>query len=497
MENNTVLVRETPGPVKVTQKREPDAEKLARLAAFGPYAALFAAASAFGRYKNPAGIACSLPVIVFFVLMRRLRDRGSSGAVRKASPMYVFSGVTCILLSVHVWTSASGVLQFLDRCGILILSCICLLQLAFDDAGWHPGMYLLQILKVILLPLRRLPIPFADIVETVRSRRESRTAPAHLYAVLKGLAAGVPILFVILLLLSDADAVFNRLIADLVGGFSLPSVVLDAVRLAALLTVSFIVFYTVSSSVFGKKEELSAEEGTSAGRRHDPWTAVTVCLLLCAVYVVFGGIQLVYLAGRRPLPQGLTYAQYAHEGFYQLAAVCVINLVIVTWCSERYEKSRLLSVLLLVMSLCTYSMIASSAYRMFLYIREYDLTFLRLFVLWFLLVLCIWFGFVCAGILKEDLPVFRSCVIAAAVLYLVFAFAHPDYHIARYNMSAAGRADRVYLAAQLSDDAVPALARDPELIALRRKYKNSAKSRDSFGADPRKFNLSSFIASRY
>ncbi|MBO5999998.1 MAG: DUF4173 domain-containing protein [Lachnospiraceae bacterium] len=497
MDNTIAENREAPGLVEVSQKCEPEAKKQARFVTFAPYAALFAAAAAFGRFKNPAGIACSLPVIVFFILTERLRTKEFAGYGRKTSSMYVFSMICSVLLSVHIWTSASVPLQFLDRCGILILSCICLLQLICDDKDWNPGRYLLQILKVILLPLRRLPLPFSDTAEIIRARRNGHTAPSHLGAVLKGLAAGVPILFVILLLLSDADAVFNRLIADLIGDFSLPSFVFDAVRLAALLAVSFIVFYTVSSFVFAKKEETDAADGTFAGRKHDPWTAVTVCLLLCAVYMVFSGIQLVYLAGRRPLPDGLTYAQYAHEGFYQLAAVSVINLVIVTLCCERYGKNRFLSALLLVMSICTYIMIASSAYRMFLYIREYDLTFLRLFVLWFLLILCIWFGFVCAGIIREDFPVFRSCIIAAVLLYLLFAFAHPDYHIARYNMSMAGLVDRRYLAEQLSDDAVPVLAKDPELLAMRRRYKNSAEGNVTPGADPRKFNLSSFIASKY
>ncbi|MBO5999570.1 MAG: hypothetical protein J6P87_07760, partial [Lachnospiraceae bacterium] len=107
MDNTITENREAPGLVEVSQKYEPDTGKQTRFVTFAPYAALFAAAAAFGRFKNPAGIACSLPVIVFFVLTERLMKSEFAGYGRKTSSMYVFSMICSILLSVHIWTSAS------------------------------------------------------------------------------------------------------------------------------------------------------------------------------------------------------------------------------------------------------------------------------------------------------------------------------------------------------------------------------------------------------
>ena len=60
---------------------------------------------------------------------------------------------------------------------------------------------------------------------------------------------------------------------------------------------------------------------------------------------------------------------------------------------QVFGENKILEILLCVISVCTCVMILSAAYRMLLYVEEYDLTFLRVLVLWFLAVLMlIFFG---------------------------------------------------------------------------------------------------------
>ena len=92
--------------------------------------------------------------------------------------------------------------------------------------------------------------------------------------------------------------------------------------------------------------------------------------------------------------------------------------------------------MLLVISLCTYVMIASAFYRMILYVGQYRLTFLRLFVLWFLILLAVIMAGVVLVTFKNRFPLFRYCLVVTAVFYLVFAWMKPDYQIARYNLAA-------------------------------------------------------------
>ena len=81
------------------------------------------------------------------------------------------------------------------------------------------------------------------------------------------------------------------------------------------------------------------------------------------------------------LPAGVTYAEYARRGFFQLLFVCVLNLAAVLFIQSYFKENRVLKALLLAISGCTLIMTASSACRMLLYIRAYQLTFLRVSVL--------------------------------------------------------------------------------------------------------------------
>jgi len=106
--------------------------------------------------------------------------------------------------------------------------------------------------------------------------------------------------------------------------------------------------------------------------------------------MIFSVIQIVFLfSGGMILPDGYTYAEYAHQGFFQLLFLCIFNLILVLCCMAVFEMNRWLKMILLIFSACTYVMIASSAYRMILYISNYHLTFLRILVLWFLALLVV------------------------------------------------------------------------------------------------------------
>ena len=146
---------------------------------------------------------------------------------------------------------------------------------------------------------------------------------------------------------------------------------------------------------------------------------------------------MVYLfAGYGTLPEGYTYAQYARQGFFQLLFICLMNLVIVLIGLGFFRESRVLKGILLVISLCTFVMIASSAYRMLLYISVYQLTFLRIFVLWALLVIALLMAGIVGKTLRNAFPLFRYGLFVISCCYLVLSFGQPDYWIARYNISA-------------------------------------------------------------
>ena len=121
---------------------------------------------------------------------------------------------------------------------------------------------------------------------------------------------------------------------------------------------------------------------------------------------------------------------------------------------KYFRENKVLKGILTFISLCTYIMIASSVYRMVLYIQAYDLTFLRVFVLWALLVIFLLVTGALILIYKKSFPYTRYCLVIITTLYIIFSFSHPDYWIARYNLNSEAETDYYYLE-NLSLDASP------------------------------------------
>lgn len=183
---------------------------------------------------------------------------------------------------------------------------------------------------------------------------------------------------------------------------------------------------------------------------------------MAVFYLLFCAVQIFYLfLHLGTLPAHLTYAEYVHRGFFQLLFVVFINLALVLCILKYFRSNRILKGILILVSACTYIMIASAAYRLLLYIAVYHLTLLRLLVLWFLALTAVLMAGVLAIIFKETFPLCRYCIVTISVFYTCFALARPDSVIARYNLTSdpfLAQEDLEYLAT-LSLDAVPMMER--------------------------------------
>lgn len=166
------------------------------------------------------------------------------------------------------------------------------------------------------------------------------------------------------------------------------------------------------------------------------------------LFAVFVYMQLGYLFGGEAYVQetmGVTYAQYARHGFFELAAVAGLVLAMQLFFDwllrgeptagrKRFHNLALIQVLLLL------GILASAAHRMALYQEAYGLTQLRLYasagILWIGLTV-LWHG---ATVLRNrrDRFVIGTVIAAIAVFFLVQA-ANPDGMIARVNLERMAR----------------------------------------------------------
>jgi hypothetical protein len=202
------------------------------------------------------------------------------------------------------------------------------------------------------------------------------------------------------------------------------------------------------------------------------WEWVTPLVILDVLFASFVAVELTVLfGGRRHVlaTSGLTYAQYARQGFWQLLTVTALTLALVAVAirkAERASKSDRAIVRALLGTLCLLALVivASAVHRMSIYEQAYGFTRLRVFVL----ATEIWLGavlilVVIAGIRMAGSWLPQAALASAVVAMLTLAAINPDAYIAQHNVDRydrTGQIDPTYLAT-LSADAFPALDRLP------------------------------------
>ncbi|HEY5200316.1 MAG TPA: DUF4173 domain-containing protein [Acidothermaceae bacterium] len=205
------------------------------------------------------------------------------------------------------------------------------------------------------------------------------------------------------------------------------------------------------------------------------WEWAAPLLILDTLFASFVAVQLTVLfGGRRHVlsTTGLTYAQYARQGFWQLLAVTALTLGLVAVAirkAARAIKADRTIVRALLGTLCVLALVivASAVHRMSTYEQAYGFTRLRVFVtgteFWLGAVLML---VLIAGIRMSGSWLPQAVLASVVVAMLTLTAVNPDAYIARHNVdrySRTGQIDTAYLAT-LSADAFPALDRLPAAL---------------------------------
>lgn len=312
----------------------------------------------------------------------------------------------------------------------------------------------------------------------VRSLAPARPAAAGWHAVGRGAALAIAGVAVFGGLFLSADRAFAQLAHELLlprdlGLLGTRVVVLAGTAvIAGALALATPAFAELAPAPVPLRVRLGIEEPAEPLRlRRAEWAVPLVALdLLFAAFVL---VQLTVLFGGHDhvlATAGLTYAEYARQGFFQLVAVATLVLAVVAAATrwsvrETPRDRRLLMILLGVLCALTLVVLASAMRRLGLYEQIFGYTRTRLLVeaaiVWLAGILLL---VLVAGIAPRRRWLPLATVILTATVALGFTFSSPDARIATRNVERyerTGTIDVVYLST-LSADAVPALLRLPE-----------------------------------
>ncbi|MEU3724428.1 DUF4173 domain-containing protein [Streptomyces sp. NPDC031705] len=361
--------------------------------------------------------------------------------------------------------------------------CVALLTVpALRDAAWPSTLAILAAVLLAALALhgtRRWPgvllgpLGFVDSAVTgvgwawagVRARGggagRERWVP-----VAKAAVVAVVLLIVFGALFASADAAF----ADLLGGLSPDIPVAEGpwrILLFLLGTVLALAFARTAAAPH-RWDRMKRTPGKARSRVE--WSLPLIVLNL--LFAGFNAVQLAVLFGGYDTVlerTGLTYAEYARQGFWQLlwATVFVLGVIALAlrWAPRGGAGDRrLVRSVLGTLCLLTLVVVASAVRRMDLYVDAYGLTRLRLSVV----TMELWLGLVIVLLMAAGIAggrwLARAVVGSAAATVLAFGLLSPDGIIAESNVTRYeqdGKLDLAYLR-DLSADAAPYLDRLPE-----------------------------------
>ncbi|MGF1598810.1 MAG: DUF4153 domain-containing protein [Acidimicrobiales bacterium] len=270
-------------------------------------------------------------------------------------------------------------------------------------------------------------------------------------------AGGVVVAAVLVSLLASGDVAFGWLVSGFDAGAVLGHTVL----------VGLLVVPAAALAVLAQRHTDAARFGARTYRteaRVALWVVAVVLVLWCGlqVAVIIGGAERVLAS------QGLTAAEYARQGFFQLVAVAAVSLAVLN-ISHRLgsdgmvadESQRapafIIGVALGVLIIVSYS-------RLGFYIGSFGLTMLRLAVATFLAWLALMTVLSVVRSSRSETPrpwLAIAATLTAAGFAIAFAAINPEARVAAVNLGRATDEQPVdvgYLVSFLGPDAKPTVA---------------------------------------
>jgi hypothetical protein len=283
-------------------------------------------------------------------------------------------------------------------------------------------------------------------------------------AILRGLAISAPILILLTVLLTAADAAFNQWVLDALKFLSLDDIPELLLRVLVTGAVGWMcaggLAYALRDTPVAQSVETRGERGWRLGFTE----AAMVLFSVNALFAAFVAVQFRYFFGGQSniTVAGFTYAEYARRGFAELVLVALFTLGLGLALQSVTRRQTSVTVvgfnaLCTLLVILTGIILASAFQRLLLYEEAYGFTRLRTYPHVFMAWVGVLLGaFLITTLLNRPRLFVFSLFLAALGFVATLDILNTDAFIARQNIArfqSTGKLDATYLAT-LSDDAI-------------------------------------------
>ncbi|MBR0412716.1 MAG: DUF4173 domain-containing protein [Eubacterium sp.] len=285
--------------------------------------------------------------------------------------------------------------------------------------------------SVFIQPFEGLPNVFGSALAS--SKKNKR----FIYSVI-GVAVAMPVLGIVIPLLVKSDAAFEALVGKIIKnlGIYVAEIVL------AVIATPFLFSYFYNKR--GEAQKKNQKSGDAARFVASP-ISVAFLSTVSVTYIVYLFSQLAYFfdafKGILPADYEYTASAFARRGFYEMFAVCVINVIIISLVNaftkkESGKMSPAIKVLSCFISLFSVLLIVISMQKMKLNISIYGLSANRVLVSTLMVMILIMIAFFILHIFAPKISYFQPIILVCSAMFIALSFANIDARCAEYNIKA-------------------------------------------------------------
>lgn len=293
--------------------------------------------------------------------------------------------------------------------------------------------------------------PFASCKTAVNSFFSGgRKNTSPITKIITGVLISIPVVIILFVSFSCADSVFGSSVEQFLDKIDLsdvPSIVGDII-LGIILFFYFLPLGLYLRS--GYRRPCAHREHTG---KLDTIVCSTIIYISSAVYILFCAFQFRYLFAVQlsyyfnysfdsaiPLPDDMTWAEYARSGFFELSAIIICTFIaaaLIASLSKRDSNGKMpvhLRIALSVICACSIILVASAVLRMVLYTIWCGLTAKRIGVLFIIAFIAVSIILIIIKIWNEKLRVLPAMLACAVILISAYGCMNVDAVCARVNV---------------------------------------------------------------